>query len=94
MVAARVVATIVNIASEMAQHGVAAPADIDRAVQLGLGYPWGPLAWGDRLGASTVLTVLEHLQASTGDPRYRPSPWLRRRAQLGLSLLTQDLSRG
>ena len=94
LVAARVVATIVNIASEMAQHGVAAPADIDRAVQLGLGYPWGPLAWGDRLGAGTVLTVLEQLHASTGDPRYRPSPWLRRRAQLGLSLLTQDLSRG
>ena len=26
----------------------------------------------------------------TGDPRYRPSPWLRRRARLGLSLLAED----
>jgi 3-hydroxybutyryl-CoA dehydrogenase len=57
---------------------------------LGLGYPLGPLAWGDRLGAATVLAVLENLQAATGDPRYRPSPWLRRRAQLGLSLTTED----
>lgn len=90
LVAARVVATIVNIASEIAQQRIAAPADIDRAVTLGLGYPHGPLAWGDQLGAATVLQVLEELQASTGDPRYRPSPWLRRRAQLGLSLLTDE----
>jgi 3-hydroxybutyryl-CoA dehydrogenase len=26
----------------------------------------------------------------TADPRYRPSAWLRRRAQLGLSLLNDD----
>jgi 3-hydroxybutyryl-CoA dehydrogenase len=25
-----------------------------------------------------------------GDPRYRPSPWLARRAQLGLSLTQPD----
>jgi 3-hydroxybutyryl-CoA dehydrogenase len=25
-----------------------------------------------------------------GDPRYRPSPWLRRRALLGVSLLTDE----
>ena len=86
MVAARVVATIVNIACEMAQQGVASPADIDRAVQLGLGYPFGPLAWGDRLGPARVLQVLDELLASTGDMRYRASPWLRRRAQLGMAL--------
>ncbi|HWP19310.1 MAG TPA: 3-hydroxyacyl-CoA dehydrogenase [Burkholderiaceae bacterium] len=90
LVAARVVATIVNIACEIAQQRIAAPGDIDRAVTLGLGYPVGPLAWGDRLGATTVLRVLEELQAATGDPRYRPSPWLRRRAQLGLSLLADQ----
>jgi 3-hydroxybutyryl-CoA dehydrogenase len=28
--------------------------------------------------------------ALSGDPRYRPSPWLRRRAQLGLSLLAEE----
>jgi 3-hydroxybutyryl-CoA dehydrogenase len=89
-VAQRVVATIINIACEMAQQRIATPADIDRAVTLGLGYPLGPLAWGDALGASTVLTILQRLQAHTGDPRYRPSPWLKRRALLGLSLLTDE----
>jgi 3-hydroxybutyryl-CoA dehydrogenase len=33
-----------------------------------------------------VLTILKNLQDATGDPRYRPSQWLARRAQLGLSL--------
>ncbi len=90
LVAQRVVAAIINIACEMAQQRIATPADIDRAVVLGLGYPHGPLAWGDALGARTVLTILQRLQAHTGDPRYRPSPWLTRRAALGLSLLTEE----
>ncbi len=91
LVAQRVVATIVNIASDIAQQGIASPADIDRAVTLGLGYPQGPLAWGDRLGASVVLRILEGLQDIYGDPRYRPSPWLKRRAMLGLSLLHEEI---
>jgi 3-hydroxybutyryl-CoA dehydrogenase len=90
LVAQRVVATVVNVASDIAQQRIASPADVDRAVVLGLGYPHGPLEWGDRLGPETVLTLLEQLQAATGDPRYRPSPWLRRRARLGISLLTPE----
>ena len=90
LVAQRVVATIVNIASEIAQQRIATPQDVDRAVVLGLGYPHGPLAWGDRLGPRLVLEILENLLAATGDPRYRPSPWLRRRALLGASLLTVE----
>ncbi|PWV57769.1 3-hydroxyacyl-CoA dehydrogenase [Plasticicumulans acidivorans] len=87
-VAQRVVALIVNIACDMAQQGIASPTDIDRAIRLGLGYPQGPLAWGDALGAARVLTILQRMHAFYGDPRYRPSPWLLRRAGLGVSLLT------
>jgi 3-hydroxybutyryl-CoA dehydrogenase len=91
LISQRVVAHIINIAAEIAQQGIAEPADIDRAVTLGLGYPRGPLAWGDELGAATVLTILNKLQQETGDPRYRPSQWLRRRAELGLSLLQREV---
>jgi 3-hydroxybutyryl-CoA dehydrogenase len=90
LVAQRVVATIVNIAAEIAQLGIASPGDVDRAVVLGLGYPHGPLAWGDRLGPPVVLELLDNVHALTRDPRYRPSPWLRRRAALGVSLLTPE----
>ena len=53
----------------------------------GLGYPVGPLALGDALGAERILEILKSLQRVTGDPRYRPSLWLQRRVQLGMSLL-------
>jgi 3-hydroxybutyryl-CoA dehydrogenase len=86
----RVVAMIVNLAADIAQQRIASPADIDLAIPLGLGYPMGPLAWGDALGVGTVLQILERMHAFYGDPRYRPSPWLKRRALLGVSLLTSE----
>ena len=89
-VAQRIVACIVNIGCDIAQQRIASPADIDRAVNLGLGYPQGPLAFGDALGARNILAILEAMQDFYGDPRYRPSPWLKRRALLGVSLLTEE----
>jgi 3-hydroxybutyryl-CoA dehydrogenase len=86
----RVIATIVNIASDMCQQGICTPSDLDLAVRLGLGYPQGPLAMGDLYGPTNVLEVLFNLQTVYGDPRYRPSPWLRRRGALGLSLTHQE----
>jgi 3-hydroxybutyryl-CoA dehydrogenase len=89
-VAQRVVAHIVNVGCDIAQQGIATPEDLDRAVMLGLGYPKGPLAMGDAAGGAQILAVLEAMQDFTKDPRYRPSPWLTRRAKLGLSLLTPE----
>jgi 3-hydroxybutyryl-CoA dehydrogenase len=87
-VAQRIASMIVDLGCFMAETGLAAPADIDRAMRLGLNYPEGPLELGDRLGPATCLHVLERLQALIGDDRYRPTLWLRPRARLGLSLLT------
>lgn len=89
-IAQRVLAMVVNIACDMAQQRVATPQDIERAVTLGLGYPRGPLALGDALGPLRVVQILRGLQRCYGDPRYRPSPWLTRRARLGLSLLASE----
>jgi tight adherence protein B len=36
------------------------------------------------MGAETTLRIMERLQAITGEERYRPTMWLRRRAMLGL----------
>ncbi|HZL39789.1 MAG TPA: 3-hydroxyacyl-CoA dehydrogenase [Pseudolabrys sp.] len=86
----RMLAMIVNIGSRIAELRIAAPADIDTAVELGLNYPKGPLALGDALGSVRVLAVLDNMQAVTRDPKYRATAWLRRRALLGVSLLTPD----
>jgi 3-hydroxybutyryl-CoA dehydrogenase len=87
----RVLSTICNIGCQIAQLGTAEPDDIDKAVVLGLNYPSGPLTFGETLGPKIVLRILEGLYASYGDPRYRPSPWLRRRALLGLSLFDTEI---
>jgi 3-hydroxybutyryl-CoA dehydrogenase len=89
-IAQRILATIVNIGCDIVQQRVCSPADLDLAVTLGLSYPKGPLAFGDALGPANVLAILSNIHALTGDPRYRPSPWLTRRARLGVSLLTPD----
>lgn len=89
-VAQRVIAQIVNVACDIAQQRIASPEDVDAAVTLGLGYPQGPLAWGDALGPEKILRILERLFEFYGDPRYRASPWLKRRARLGVSLLTPE----
>ncbi|WP_304641427.1 3-hydroxyacyl-CoA dehydrogenase [Pseudomonas sp.] len=86
----RLIASVVNLGSEIAQKGIATPETLDKAIQLALGYPKGPLAFGEHYGKQRVLSVLNNLQTVYGEPRYRPSPWLRRRAQLDLPLTTPD----
>jgi 3-hydroxybutyryl-CoA dehydrogenase len=82
----RILAVIVNIACDICQQGIGSPEDVDAAVKLGLGYPEGPLAWGDALGTATIIRILDGLHAFYRDPRYRPSPLLTRRNLLGRTL--------
>jgi len=89
-VAQRVVAHIVNVGCDIVQQRIASPEDLDSAVMLGLGYPKGPLGMGDAIGAAKVLAILEAMFAVYQEPRYRPSPWLKRRANLGISLTTPE----
>ena len=89
-VAQRVVAHIINVGCDIMQMRIASPEDLERAVMLGLGYPRGPLGLGDALGAQKILAVLEAMHSFFLEPRYRPSPWLKRRARLGVSLLTPE----
>ncbi len=89
-VAQRVVAHIVNVGCDIVQQRIASPADLDSAVVLGLGYPHGPLAMGDAVGAGKILAILEAMHSFYAEPRYRPSPWLVRRAKLGVSLTTPE----
>ncbi|HEX6142518.1 MAG TPA: 3-hydroxyacyl-CoA dehydrogenase family protein, partial [Geminicoccaceae bacterium] len=83
-------AMIANLGAEMAQIRLATPRDIDLAMRLGLNYPKGPFEIAAEMGAAATLRIMERLQAITGDDRYRPSLWLRRRALLGLPLDTPD----
>jgi 3-hydroxybutyryl-CoA dehydrogenase len=78
MAVMRTVAMLANEAADAVNQGVCAPAAADIAMQKGVNYPRGPLAWADDIGLDTVLAVLDHLARVYGEDRYRASPLLRR----------------
>ncbi|MEX3777311.1 3-hydroxyacyl-CoA dehydrogenase PaaH [Pseudomonas sp. MYb118] len=82
----RTVAMLANEGADALLQGVASAADIDLAMRAGVNYPQGPLAWADSIGLAHILKVLEYLQASYGEERYRPSLLLRRRVAEGRTL--------
>ena len=82
-VEARVLACIVNEAASAVADGVATPEAIDTAMRLASNWPEGPLAWGDRLGLSSIVHTLDALHAVVPDGRYRVEPLLRSIADRG-----------
>ena len=74
----RTVAMLANEAADAVNQGVCDAAAADIAMQKGVNYPRGPLAWADQIGLGQVLTVLDHLAQVYGEDRYRASPLLRR----------------
>ena len=74
MAVMRTVAMLVNEAADAVNQGVCTSADLDLAMEKGVNYPLGPLAWGERIGIERVHDVLLHLAAHYGEDRYRASP--------------------
>jgi 3-hydroxybutyryl-CoA dehydrogenase len=74
---ARILAAIVNEAASAVADGVASPDAIDTAMRLGTNWPEGPLAWGERIGLTSVVHTLDALHALVPDGRYRVTPLLR-----------------
>jgi len=70
--------THLNDCVRMVDEGYASAEDIDTALQFGLGYPMGPFAMIDHLGADEVLAVAEELYSGTSgfQPHLAPSPLL------------------
>lgn len=64
-------------AIRMVEDGVASPADIDAAMELGYRHPSGPLRTTDIVGLDVRLGIAEELHATLGD-RFAPPELLRR----------------
>ena len=86
LVVLRTVAMLANEAADALVQGVAGAAAVDLAMQKGVNYPRGPLAWADAIGVGAIRDVLAHLAAHYGEDRYRTSPLIARRALAGRSL--------
>ncbi len=79
----RTVAMLANEAADAVNQGVCTAAAVDVAMQKGVNYPRGPLAWADAVGVAHIATVLHHLADGYGEDRYRVSPLLRRKLATG-----------
>jgi 3-hydroxybutyryl-CoA dehydrogenase len=78
MAVMRTVAMLVNETADAVYQGIASADDIDSAMQRGVNYPIGPMAWGRRIGLGHIACVLRHLAEAYGEDRYRTSLWLKR----------------
>lgn len=81
----RTVAMLANEAADVVNQGVCSAQAVDIAMQKGVNYPRGPLAWADAIGLQQVVTVLSNLAAAYGEERYRVAPLLRRKLASGAS---------
>ena len=69
-------------AIRMVEEGVASPADIDTAMELGYNHPMGPLELGDVVGLDVRLDILEYLREELGE-RFKPPQILKRKVRAG-----------
>jgi len=66
------------------EHGVGTVPDIDKAMQLGCGYPMGPLTLLDFVGLDTTYRIAEIMFTEYREQKYAPPPLLKRMVTAGL----------
>ena len=79
----RLLVPMMNEAFNLLQEGIASAEDIDKAMKLGTNMPMGPFELADYTGLDVGLDVMEVLYRETGDPKFRPSPLLRKYVRAG-----------
>lgn len=70
-------------AMRMVEQGVASPADIDKAMELGYNHPMGPLKLSDLVGLDVRLAIAEYLHRTLAMPQYEPPQILRDKVARG-----------
>ena len=70
-------------AIRMVEENVAAPRDIDRAMELGYRHPMGPLRLTDLVGLDVRLEIARYLHRELGGDRFRPPDLLERMVEEG-----------
>jgi 3-hydroxybutyryl-CoA dehydrogenase len=80
----RILIPAMNEAVFLLAEGVAEPEDIDKAIELGLNWPMGPLKLLDYVGIDTTLFITDVMVNETGDPKFRPSSLLKQMVRANL----------
>ncbi|MFC4359309.1 3-hydroxyacyl-CoA dehydrogenase NAD-binding domain-containing protein [Halobium salinum] len=79
----RLLAVTANEVAALVGGDVADPDAIDRAMQLGAGYPDGPAKLADDHGIAPLVEKLDELHEETGAARYEANDYLRELAESG-----------
>lgn len=74
----RIISMLINEAVEAKRLGIANDEDLELAMQKGVNYPKGLLAWGKEIGYSKISETLQNLYEEYHEERYRQSPLLRK----------------
>lgn len=74
MIAARIIAMIINEAYFALGEKVSTKEEIDTAMKLGTNYPYGPFEWSNKIGLKKIYALLKKL--SEKDSRYEIAPLL------------------
>jgi 3-hydroxybutyryl-CoA dehydrogenase len=82
-VISRLVQAVVNEAALIYMQGVADAETIDRAAQIGMSLPVGPLKLADLVGIDVALRGLDSMREMMGDDRYNASPVIRQKVYEG-----------
>jgi len=80
----RILVPAINEAVFLVAEGIAEPQDIDKAIELGLNWPMGPLKLLDYVGIDTTLFITDVMVNETGDPKFRPSTLLKQMVRANL----------
>lgn len=78
----RVLATVINEASNMYAAKIATTGDIDKITKLCLNWPMGPFEFADTIGVDNVVATLETLSHQLG-PQYLPCRLLTQMVAMG-----------
>ncbi|MHA2296558.1 MAG: 3-hydroxyacyl-CoA dehydrogenase family protein [Candidatus Hodarchaeales archaeon] len=65
------------------QEGIASVPDLDKAIQLGLNHPMGPLTLLDFVGLDTTLYIADYFFSEFKDSKYRAPALLRKMVRAG-----------
>lgn len=74
----RIISMLINEAVEAKRLGIASDQDLELAMQKGVNYPKGLLAWGQEIGYQKISETLQGLYEEYQEERYRQSPLLRK----------------
>ena len=80
----RILCPMINEAIFALQEGLATAEEIDAGMKLGCNHPIGPLALCDLIGLDTLLAVMQVLNSTFNDPKYRPAPLLQEMVDAGM----------